>query len=217
MLYRAIDTFVSKIMQKISKIFLVLATAICGLFCGCYEGVDVECFDSKEYISIHILSTTKIDSADIYLNGEQVCHINNAYHFVKPASKEYFYDKDFHKVLTGEDLCDSLEKCPSWYNLDCYLRKPPDKIRTQDTIVSMHLFEGLQKKEQNIIIPAMGGNNINVISEQDSVIWFGYKDNPMISFSEDFRSPASSNRAGCYDGYCVATLPIVEEEYCYDE
>ena len=206
-------------MPKISpKIYLALTTAICGIFLGCYyDGADVECFDTKEYISIHILSTTKIDSADMYLSGEQVCHIKRVYTFVKPANEMYFSDKDLHKVLTGEDLCDSLEECPSWYDLGCYLRKPPNKIRTQDTLVSMHLFEGLQRKEQNITIPAIGGNNINVISEQDTAIWFGYKDNPMIPFSGDFRAPASSNRVGCYDGYCVATLPIEDKEYCYDK
>lgn len=203
-------------MQKMSKICLILTTAICGLFCGCYDG-ETECYDTKEYISISILSTTKIDSVDIYLNGEQVCHIDYAYHFVKPANNEYFYDEDFHKTLSGEDLCDSLEECPSWYDLGCYLRKPPNKIRAQDTLVSMHVFEGLQRKEQKIIIPAIGGNNINVISEQDSVMWFSYKENPIRPFASVFDSPAASNRAGCYDGYCVATVPIVEEEYCYDK
>ena len=101
-------------MQKKSKIYLALTTAICGIFLGCcYDGADVECFDTKEYISIHILSTTKIDSADMYLSGEQVCHIKRVYTFVKPANEMYFSDKDLHKVLTGEDLCDSLEECPS--------------------------------------------------------------------------------------------------------
>ena len=63
----------------------------------------------------------------------------------------------------------------------------------------------------------IGGNYINVIPEQDTAEGFGYEENPIRPFFDVFDSPASSNRAGCYDGYCVATVPIVEEEYCYDK
>lgn len=39
----------------------------------------------------------------------------------------------------------------------------------------------------------------------------------MIPFSDNFKSPASSNRVGCYDGYCVAMLPMVDKDVCYDK
>lgn len=39
--------------------------------------------------------------------------------------------------------------------------------------------------------------------------WFSYKDNHTKPEHEAFVNPALSNRMGCFDGYCVATLPMM--------
>ena len=79
------------------------------------------------------------------------------------------------------------------------------------------MFDGSQEKIISIDKPFSSNNMINIIPESDTAEWFGYKENPIRPFFDVFDSPASSNRAGCYDGYCVATLPMADNDFCYDK
>ena len=56
-----------------SKIFLVLTTAICGLFGGCYDG-EMECYDSNRFVSLNFLTTDEFDSIQLYLNEKHICY-----------------------------------------------------------------------------------------------------------------------------------------------
>ena len=202
-------------MQKKSKIYLALTTAICGLFCGCYDG-EIECYDSREYLIVNILSATNIDSAMISINESQKCYLNEIRLYAKLESEEFFYDEGVNKNVTDIERCDSVEKCFFWKSAGCILGHS-DKIDIDTNYISILLFDGSQEKIINIDKPFSGRNIINIIPESDTAEWFGYKENPIRPLFDVFDSPASSNRAGCYDGYCVATVPIVEEEYCYDK
>ena len=202
-------------MQELSKIFLALTTAICGLFCGCYDG-ETECFDTREYLIINVLSATNIDSAIININGSQKCYLNEIRLYVKREDEIFFYDDGINKKVVDIEHCDSAEKCLSWQSAGCILGHS-DKIDVNANYVSVLLFDGLQEKNINIDKPLSGKKIINIIPASDTAEWFGYKENPIRPFFDVFDSPASSNRGGCYDGYCVATLPIVKEEFCYDK
>ncbi len=62
-----------------------------------------------------------------------------------------------------------------------------------------------------------GGVYINIIPEQDSAVWFSYTDNPTIYSVENFNSPASSTRLGCFSEYCFASLPMLKRQFCMEE
>ena len=178
-------------MSKISpKIYLALTTAICGLFCGCHEGIETKCYDSDQYVFLRIISTTHIDSAHFILNNQRVCEGGL-------SKKEYLCNED---------------DCPVWDVFSCGLG-PLENVDFDSSKMSIEVFIKGDINRIETDFTVMGGNNINVIPEQDSTKWFSYKENPL---GQIYGSPQLSNRVGCYDGYCVATLPIVKEEFCYD-
>ena len=61
-----------------------------------------------------------------------------------------------------------------------------------------------------------GGQITNIITEKDTVNWFSQDENFVVPYFSDYKSPLLSIRLGCRDGYCFATLPITESEFCYD-
>jgi len=176
--------------QKLSMISLALTTAICGLFCGCHEGIETKCYDSDQYVFLRIISTTHIDSAHFILNNQRVCEGGL-------SKKEYLCNED---------------DCPVWDVFSCGLG-PLENVDFDSSKMSIEIFIKGDINNIETDFTVIGGNDINVIPEQDSAKWFSYKENPL---GQIYGSPQLSKRAGCYDGYCVATLPIVKEEFCYD-
>ena len=187
-------------MQKLSKISLVLTTAFCGLFCGCYEGIETKCYDSNRYVFLKIISMTDIDSVHFFLNTRRVC-------VVGLSENKYQCDDSTLKVSEND--------CPVWNVFSCGLG-PLENVDFDSSKMSIEIFIKGDINNIETDFTVIGGNYINVIPEQDTAEWFGYEENPIRPFFDVFDSPASSNRGGCYDGYCVATLPIVKEEFCYD-
>lgn len=229
-------------MRELSKIFFILTTAICGLFCGCHEGFETRCYDSSQYVFFKIISTTDIDSVHFFLNNQRVCEVGL-------SEKEYLCNDSTKKVPvyiqpTSEivpdgcklqndmwictekkdglsmmrefeynaDNCVVSDDYPVWNIFSCGLG-PLEGVDFDSSKMSIEFFikEKVNRLETEFVV--MGGNNIKVIPEQDSAKWFSYKENLL---DQIYDSPELSNRAGCYDGYCVTTLPIEKEEFCYD-
>jgi hypothetical protein len=201
-------------------LFLLLCFITVFLFVSCYDG-RFECIDSKEFVSINLMSTSNVDSMDVYLNDELICHSTYKELYVKLANEDFFSN-----VLIAESssylykdviLCTPYENCPSWKSLGCFERKLNIDEDTISLNLTLHIFNVEKKDELNIRMSFPRGNQINIIPEQDTTKWFSYVDNPIKPGHEAFVSPATSNRMGCFDGYCVATLPMERKEFCYDK
>ncbi|MBR6449451.1 MAG: hypothetical protein IKS96_05845 [Fibrobacter sp.] len=122
-------------------------------------------------------------------------------------------------LLSEVDLntCDSSEEYPVWTGFDCLVNGSFDTVKVDSSKLRVNIFyKGHQSKIETDFV-VMGGMQVNVIPEQDTTRWFGYKENPAIPQHEAFESPAKSNRKGCFEGYCVATFPIARKEVCYDK
>ena len=152
--YNYIVNFRRKSTRNLSKIGLALATAFCGSFWGCYDG-ETECFDTREYLIINVLSATNIDSAIININGSQKCYLNEIRLYVKREDEKFFYDDGINKKVADIEHCDSAEKCLSWQSAGCILGHS-DKIDVNANYVSVLLFDGLQEKNINIDKPISG-------------------------------------------------------------
>ena len=201
-------------------LFLLICFIALFLFVSCYDG-RFECIDSKEFVSINLMSTSNVDSMDVYLNDELICHSTYKELYVKLANEDFFSN-----VLIAESssylykdviLCTPYENCPSWKSLGCFERKLNIDEDTISLNLTLHIFNVEKKDELNIRMSFPRGNQINIIPEQDTTKWFSYVDNPIKPGHEAFVSPATSNRMGCFDGYCVATLPMERKEFCYDK
>ena len=63
----------------------------------------------------------------------------------------------------------------------------------------------------------LGGRHINIIPETDTTKWFGYDQNPIRPYFDEFNTPALSMRMGCNDNYCMVALPMTQKEICRDK
>lgn len=232
-------------MPKISpKIYLALTTAICGLFCGCYDG-EIECYDSDRFVSLRVVSTTNIDSVYFFLNDQRVCNketgidqkwflcddsTNKVPVYIQPTSDTV---PDGCELRAGLWICmehkNGLRQLPSFeYNPDnCVVSQaypiwngfsceidPFDGVELGKSKLSLQVFSDEKEVRIETDYVVAGGYNVNIISEQDSSMWFSYKKNPLDLINN---VPDRTTRNGCYDGYCVMTLPIVLDRYCYDK
>ena len=202
-------------------LFLLICFIALFLFVSCIPDEESICFDSKEFVAVSFISTSNVDSMDVYLNDELICHSTYKELYVKLANEDFFSN-----VLIAESssylykdviLCTPYENCPSWKSLGCFERKLNIDEDTISLNLTLHIFNVEKKDELNIKMSFSRGNQINIIPEQDTTKWFSYVDNPTWPEHEAFVSPAASNRMGCFDGYCVATLPMKIEKYCYDK
>lgn len=204
-------------MQKMSKIFLVLTTAICGLFGGCYDG-EMECYDSNRFVSLNFLTTDEFDSIQLYLNEKHICYGDVGVYY------EQIICQDTGRFLVATvvseadvDKCVLSEENPIWYGFHCFVGKPSDGIDVNSAKIRAQIFYKDEKSWIETPLNTWGGNYVNVIAESDTTRWFTYDKNPVRPYFDDYDSPSSSNRVGCYDGYCVATLPMADKDVCYDK
>ncbi len=183
---------------------------LCGIFVililtGCYW-TEIECFPCEEFMEVNFITTSKVDSVDIFLDGRHVCHQDSAMFFVKDlASGLFFWEREY-----GED---SL----MWFVFHCFLGRPKDKINMSSVHLEMHVFD--KGKEERIRVDTVfdGGNIINMLPVQDTVVWFGYIENPILPSFEWFDAPALSKRYGCFAGYCAAIVPMPDDDVCFDK
>ena len=177
----------------------------------CYgrTGVDekhVMCKDSTEKIPFFVLPSSEIipDSC-VLRKDEWICQ--------KPS--------DFLSVMyptkINLDNCVLSEEYPIWNGFHCLVGGPSDTINVDSGELSVHIFSQENRIKIQSSLISFSGNQINIIPEQDTTKWFSYVDNPTRPEHEAFVSPAASNRVGCFDGYCVATLPMMVKEFCYDK
>ncbi len=180
-------------------IFVILVLA----GCNCFES---ECFSSDEYFELSYISSSKVDSVDFFLDGRHVCHLDSAMFLVKDSTTGFFF---WESEYGGDSLM--------WFAFNCFLGRPKDKINVSSVHLGMRIFNKGNEKEIYVNSTFDGGFAINIIPVQDTVIWFSYTDNPIRPFFSYFNAPASSKRIGCFDGYCVVSLPIMEDQFCHDK
>lgn len=195
-------------MRKIDFLFLIFWGT---LFWGCYDG-EYECFDSSHFVSINVLTTKNVDSVYLYINKELKCQLNSSQLYLKEMDEGYYSAKPMEN-----NLRESLEKKQSWYSYHCFLGEKIDKINVNSFKMTVVVYEQDGINEVKIKKIFSGGNIVNIIPEQDTIKWFGFDSCPLIPDCENCKTPALSVRSGCYDGYCVATLPMVKKDYCYDK
>ncbi len=195
---------------------------LCGIFvilvlAGCYW-TEMECFSSDKFIRINFMSRDNFDSISFYLENRKVCTkgIGEAYRNIIcriSSENNYFSDMPFSN--------DSLRKCvlseefPLWHHFECTLKK--EEGRNYSVNSTVYVFRNGKIDSLSIPVQLAGGNHFNIISEQDTASWYHYTEMTMKSYFDYFGPEMSWKRLGCFNGYCVASLPIVEEEYCFDK
>ena len=173
---------------------------------GCTVSDPSECFNSGLFVDVNVVSSSKIDSMDVFVEKNMVCHNDYALLYTKCSNDSFFSRVD--------DIFGSLDTCELWNTLGCHIG-PNESIDSM--LFEVNVYGDGEIKKLKFKNTWGGGNIVNIIPEQDTVQWYNYKENPVIPVHEAFESPAESKRGGCFDGYCVAVIPMFLKEFCYDE
>lgn len=193
-------------MQKI--IFFV----ICVFFLGCTD--PMECSESNRYVGINVISTDNIDSIHFFINKRKICSASQVMMLCKESSKTnemYAVDGDEEKNrCVGEDYLE-------WRVYHCYVGEIFGVDDVDSSALGIDLFTSANKISINFPQFVMGGLYINVISVGDTAKWFGYDENPVKPYFDDFKAPSLSTRKGCSDGFCLATIPMPQRDVCHDK
>lgn len=201
-------------MQKMS--WLLLSLVLCSIL-GCYpDGESMECFAAERYISLNFLTTSQVDSVQFYLGEQRICNENvGRYHKIVVCKSSTTDDASADSGYFSE-RCMLSEKEKVWTIFHCYVGEPSDGVDVNSGKLSVVVFsETLERVD--VSQGSFGGQIINIFPEQDSTEWYGYKDNPIRPFFDDFNSPTISMRKGCFNEFCVASLPMVDKEVCYEK
>ena len=202
-------------MQKLSRISLILATAICGLFCGCYDG-ETECFP---VVSLNIITSERIDSVQFYLNDERVCVGGKGFLSSDEICHSSLSADHFVGLSRDSNKCLSSEEYLSWTNLECFIDEKEYKRSLSSFNLTLDIFsdKGKQKIEMNMTYHSK--KHYIIISEQDTTKWYSYSEQSTEYIYNYYGSESTWERMGCYEGYCVAMKPYSDilKENCYDK
>lgn len=205
--------FIKVHMWKI--LWFILALILCSIL-GCYPNGDgMECFGKDRYASLNFLTTTPVDSVQFYLDEQRICYGDVGHYYKLVVCKSLTTDADVASDFFSEK-CMASEKEKTWTIFHCYVGEPFDGVVVSSKELRVKVFS-TNREKIDIPLGSLGGLITNVFPERDSAEWFGYRDNPIRPFLDDFYSPALSMRKGCFNGFCVASLPMADEEVCYDK
>ncbi|MBQ3716018.1 MAG: hypothetical protein II892_10670 [Fibrobacter sp.] len=197
--------------------FIYFSLFIVLLGCAPYEDPsETECFDSDDFLSIRLITTANIDSVQFYLNEQYVCQgqtnasqkiilcndsTKRAPVYIQPTSQKI------------SDHCVVSESYPIWNVFLCGIT-PFDDVKPNSNELGIQIFSNDTTTHIKTGLITTGRTRINIVPEQDTTKWFSYDENPI---DVTLHSSDMSKRMGCFEGYCVTTLPMTEKEFCYEK
>ena len=192
--------------------FLYVLPLLAFVLIGCYE--DMECLDSNQFSSINVISRNRIDSVKYYVNSKQVCFQEDDVYEVESIC----YDSlrpDYLYVYPQGCLYTSQRTWGFWHH--CFVGGKKGERNLNKNNIVIDIYTNSTKKKIEITEIDAGGLIVNLIPEQDTSEWFKFTENPIRPFYDEFNSPVSSERRNCVNDYCIAILPMVDNELCYDK
>ena len=212
-------------------LFLLICFLALFLFVSCIPDEEYECFPAAR---ISFNSTSKIDSVHIFLNNEQICFQELIFNDglcencgkLKGILSEYIFcqtsvDSVFFSTLpydkNDDDVCFVSEDFPIWSTFDCMINEGQYGKTLDSSKLTLHLFSEnvIKSIESKTIIQS--GIHYNIIAEEDTAKWYSYTQETLKYYFDYYGPPEGWERKDCFDGYCVATLPMKIKEYCYDK
>ena len=201
-------------MSKISpKIYLALTTAISGLFCGCYEGGDIECFSTVE---LDYISSVGVDSVHFYINDEQVCVGEKGVFSNKKICAASIMQDSINGTLYDSANCFRTEGYYSWDISECFVSERNYGESLNDFRLTLRVFYEQEEKNIGMDMAYHSKNRYIIVSEQDTTRWLAERS--LGAYILNKYTFYDWKRVGCFDGFCVSTLPLSSSKasQCYD-
>lgn len=206
------------------KVFGFLLLIIACFFFGCdYDGT--ECFPN---LRINFKSIYDVDSVQFYLDGERVCLDNKGEEsgnfgvdtkgfLMYAISCKTSVDDSYEYLFSNDAIekCIPSEEFPIWREFECEVSEKYKKdIDSSKLALYVYLNNDVEIVEP--VISFYTGNHYNVIAERDTARWYSYTSSTRERYFGFYGPPEKWERLGCAGGYCLASLPMVTKEACYD-
>ncbi len=213
------------------KVFFLLFVAVAVLLgCNSYDG-KYECFPN---IRINYMTRSDVDSVQIYLNDTRICYekpvvVGGKCENCSEAKGGFLEEQILCKTSKDEgyvflsrekkniEQCVQSENINVWVVYECVLNEK-NYGKSLD-LLSLKLID-FSQKEENVVhvgVDLRSGNHYNVMPEQDTTEWYSYTQNSMRNYYDYYGPQEAWQRIGCFNGFCVASLPMVDKEVCYDK
>ena len=210
----------------------VLLCLILLCVAGCRTSDPSECFSA---LRINFKSTSEIDSVHFYLNGERVCfetlvhsegRCKNCLEVKGLMSENVICetlteDSDYTVMSRNaekEKQCTQSGNALKWVDYECFLSEKHYGKSLDSLVLQARVFSNETEMAIQPDIILRGGNRYNLMLEQDSAQWLGHARNVVDDvFFDFFDFTKTWQWEGCFDGFCVVTMPMVEKEVCYDK
>ena len=190
------------------KISIILFFMVIGVFLGC-PTEELECTDSNNFVNLNVLTTDNVDSIHFNIgvfHNILICEDSSAKGYLSAIMAD-----------DAPDECDTPNKKLIWKGFHCFIGNSSDHVDIDSSILSLEIFSSAGSSMINTSQVILGGRHINIIPETDTTKWFGYDQNPIRPYFDEFNTPALSMRMGCNNNYCMAALPMTQKEICRDK
>ena len=212
-------------------LFLLICFIALFLFVSCIPDEESICFPEN---LIYFRTTSKIDSVHFFLNNEQICFQELIFNdglcencgklkgiFIEYTICQTSVDSGFLSTLpynqNAVDVCLVSDDFPILTIFKCFIDEGRLKKTLDSSKLSLHVFSENVKKSIESKITIQSGLHYNIIAKEDTAKWYSYTQETLRYYFNYYGPSEGWERKDCFDGYCVATLPMVEKVACRDK
>lgn len=192
--------------MKIGRILLTFCTFILA---SCLETEDPDTcnrIDTKRLTAINIISRTRVKEIKAVVNQNTLCSNNYELLYVKEKNENLYR-------LSDIDSLDFFQNKDWFVSSGCYI-KNDSVMKNQKIMLQVIKYDRIDVLDIDEFL--IGRTSISVILESDTS-WFFSHDSSLMADGNPEYNFSISTRKGCHDGYCYVSLPMHEEELCFDD
>lgn len=175
---------------------------------SCLETEDpnkVDCIDTNQITAISVISRKHIKEIKVFIENDTLCKSNSELLYVKKLNKQYYH--------YSYENCTSCSESNDWFvRMGCYIKQTKEIENGQVYLLLDQNEEPTILKINDLAFPK---SIITLVSELDTSWLFSHEENMTINKEPDYNFFISSH-LGCYNDYCLVSLPISQNEFCFD-
>ncbi len=179
------------------------------MFSSCLETEDPDTcknVETKQITAVRVISKIRVKEIKAIANQSILCRNDYELLHVKEKNEGFYHTSDIDSITYFQNK--------DWFvSIGCYIKYDGNE-KKEHNVLQIKNDDGINVLDIDSLL--IGKTIIFVISELDTAWLFSYKSSLLVNEDPDYNFSAST-RMGCHDGYCFVSLPITENEFCFDK